>query len=149
MSKFNVGDTVVRKVGLDNNPLRAALGNGPYIVTAVSEGARWFCINNWDDGGIDPYPWYDNNFERVDEHDDPLPPAPSYVYYPDMYELITGKRAVGDTNGLTVRVSPFTAGALSLQVDGSKWTRIDADAALQLAHDLRRMAMELKRKEKM
>ena len=68
--------------------------------------------------------------------------------YPDMFTLLTGKRADGGTSGLTVRQSPYMAEAISLSIDHSKWTRLDADAALQLAHDIRRMAMKIKREQR-
>ena len=113
----------------------------------MTSGGHWLQLNNSTIDG-DYYPWYATNFELYQEPDDELPPVPDSVYYPDMYTLLTGLYACGGTSGLTVRQSPYTAGAISLSIDGSKWTRLDADAALQLAHDLRRMAMEIKRKEK-
>lgn len=87
-------------------------------------------------------------WDVVEQPDDELPPIPDSVYYPDMVELLTGIRAAGGTSGLTLRKSPYTSSAISLSIDDSKWTRLDPDAALQLAHDLRRMAMDIKRKEK-
>lgn len=149
MSKFKVGDKVVRAVGSreDEDFLRMLGEAAYYTVTSVSLGGCWLQVN-----GVskvyDERPWAAINFERYQEPEDVLPPVPSSVYYPDMYTLLTGERAAGGTSGLTVRQSPYTAEAISLSIDHSKWTRLDADAALQLAHDLRRMAMEIKRKDK-
>ena len=150
MSMFKVGDKVVRKEGCgEDEYFISNLGGSPYyIVTSVSGGGRFLQV----DGFIarsDRHPWYVNNFELYQEpEDEELPPVPDSVYYPDMYTLLTGKRAAGGTSGLTVQQSPYTAEAISLSIDHSKWARLDADAALQLAHDLRRMAMEITRKEK-
>lgn len=150
MSKlFKVGDKVVRKPRKDNSVFERHNGVFDYYtITGVSTGGHWLQLDNFTDGGRDYYPWYASNFELYQEPEDELPPVPDSVYYPDMFTLLTGKRAAGGTSGLTVRQSPYTAEAISLSIDHSKWTRLDADAALQLAHDLRRMAMEIKRKEK-
>lgn len=149
MSKFKVGDKVVRKsCGLGDSEFLSELGlDIYYIVTSVSDGGYWLQV----DGVSKPsckHPWYALNFELYQEPDDELPPVPDSVYYPDMYTLLTGLPAAGGTSGLTARKSPYTSEAISLSIDGSKWTRLDADAALQLVHDLRRMAMDIKRKEK-
>lgn len=149
MSKFKVGDKVVRTVRSreDEGFLRMLGEAAYYTVTSLSFGGCWLQVN-----GVskvyDECPWAAINFEPYQEPADELPPVPDSVYYPDMYTLLTGIRAAGGTSGLTVRQSPYTAGAISLSIDHSKWTRLDADAALQLAHDLRRMAMAVKRKEK-
>lgn len=144
MSKlFKVGDKVVRTKKIDGKTLRGEIvtkGPGPAIDIKLTEGAGSYNAGDIYGGSI--YFW-----EVVEEADD-LPPVQNSVYYPDMFELITGSGAVGGTAGLKVRVSPFTPSAVSLSIDDSKWTRLDADAALQLAHDLRRMAMEIKRKDK-
>lgn len=148
MSKFKVGDKVVRTkdCGKDKNFL-SKLGQEIYYTVTSVIGGYWLQVDGWIDGA-DEHPWYASNFELYQEPQDELPPVPDSVYYPDMYTLLTGMRAEGGTSGLTVRQSPYTAEAISLSIDHSKWTRLDADAALQLAHDLRRMAMEIKRKEK-
>ena len=150
MYKFKVGDKVVRKsCGLGDAEFLSELGlDIYYIVTSVSDGGYWLQV----DGVSKPsckHPWYALNFELYQEPDDELPPVPDSVYYPDMFELLTGIRDAGGTSGLTLRKSPYTSSAVSLSIDDSKWTRLDADAALQLAHDLRRMAMDIKRKEKL
>lgn len=148
MSKFKVGDKVVRLVAGNSEEFVRIQGiKDYYTVTGTSAEGYWLQV----DGAhykFDPHPWCRDNFELYQEPDDELPPVPASVYYPDMFELITGRGAIGGTYGLTLRKSPYTPSAVSLSVDDSKWTRLDADAALQLAHDLRRMAMDIKRKEK-
>lgn len=149
MSKFKVGDKVVRTVrGREDEGFLRMLGEAAYYtVTSVSFGGCWLQVN-----GVskvyDERPWAAINFELYQEPEDELPPVPDSVYYPDMFTLLTGKRAAGGTSGLTVQQSPYTAEVISLSIDHSKWTRLDADAALQLAHDLNRMANEIKRKQK-
>lgn len=144
MSKlFKVGDKVQRIYKIEGKTMRGeivAAGPGLYIDIKLTEGAGIHYAGDIYDGSAD--------FWQLIEEVDELPPVPGSVYYPDMYTLLTGRRAAGGTSGLTVRQSPYTAEAISLSIDHSKWTRLDADAALQLAHDLRRMAMDIKRKEK-
>lgn len=150
MSKFKIGDKVV--VGAADTGyvelLRRIQGVKDYhTVTRTSAGGYWLQLDGVNYLG-DPVPWCAEYFELYQEPDDELPPIPNSVYYPDMYTLLTGLPAVGGTSGLTARKSPYTSEAISLSIAGSKWTRLDADAALQLAHDLRRMAMDIKRKGK-
>lgn len=152
MHKFKVGDKVAVVAGKVNTGfmdlLRSALGVREYhTITYTSAEGYWLQLDGMVCYG-DPVPWCSEYFELYQEPDDELPPVPDSVYYPDMYTLLTGKPAFGGTSGLTVRKSPYTSEAISLSIDDSKWTRLDADAALQLAHDLRRMAMDIKRKEK-
>lgn len=149
MSKFKVGDKVVATAGTGFiQLLQYTQGVKDYhTVTRTSAGGYWLQLDGMQRHG-DPVPWCAEYFELYQEPDDELPPVPDSVYYPDMYTLLTGLQSVGGTSGLTVRKSPYTSEAISLSIDGSKWTRLDADAALQLAHDLRRMAMDIKRKEK-
>lgn len=149
MSRFKVGDKVVSAAGTGFiELLRQNQGvKDYYTVTRTSAGGYWLQLDGMQRYG-DPVPWCAEYFELYQEPDDELPPVPDSVYYPDMYTLLTGLLACGGTSGLTVRKSPYTPEAISLSIGGSKWTRLDADAALQLAHDLRRMAMDIKRKEK-
>ncbi|UYE94841.1 hypothetical protein Skp1_00011 [Klebsiella phage SKP1] len=149
MSMFKVGDKVVRKesCGEDEFFLSKLGRDIYYTVTSVSKRGSFIQVNGLGTSG-DKHPWYISNFELYQGPEDELPPVPDSVYYPDMYTLLTGSRAAGGTSGLTVRQSPYTAEAISLSIDHSKWTRLDADAALQLAHDLRRMAMKIKREQK-
>lgn len=153
MRKFKVGDKVAVVVDAVNSGwfmglLQNTLGvREYYIITHTSPEGYWLQLDGMVCYG-DPVPWCSEYFELYQEPDDELPPAPNSVYYPDMYTLLTGLHACGGTSGLTVRQSPYTAEAISLSIDDSKWTRLDADAALQLAHDLRRMAMKIKREQK-
>lgn len=149
MSKFKVGDKVVASAGAGFiQLLQYTQGvKDYYTVTHTSAGGYWLQLDGKRRFG-DLVPWCSEYFELYQEPDDELPPVPESVYYPDMYTLLTGLRACKGTSGLTVRKSPYTSEAISLSIDDSKWTRLDADAALQLAHDLRRMAMDIKRKEK-
>ncbi|CAK6604432.1 unknown function [Klebsiella phage vB_Kpn_K15PH90] len=144
MSKlFKVGDKVQRTKKIDGKIMRGVIVTkrpGPAIDIKLTEGAGNYAAGDIYGGSI--YFW------EVIEETDELPPVPDSVYYPDMFELLTGVRAAGGTSGLTLRKSPYTHSAVSLSIDDSKWTRLDADAALQLAHDLRRMAMGIKRKGK-
>jgi hypothetical protein len=150
MHKFKVGDKVV--VGTAGawfiELFQSALGvREYYTITHTSAEGYWLQLDGIYHYG-DPVPWCSEYFELYQEPDDELPPVPDSVYYPDMYTLLTGIPAVGGTSGLTARKSPYTSESISLSIDGSKWTRLDADAALQLAHDLRRMAMKIKREQK-
>lgn len=150
MSKFKVGDKVVA----------GAAGAGFMELLQYIQGAKdYYTVTRTGAGGYrlqldgvhyfeDHVPWCAEYFELYQEPDDELLPVPDSVYYPDMYTLLTGLQAVGGMSGLTARKSPYTPEAISLSIDGSKWTRLDADTALQLAHDLRRMTMDIKRKEK-
>lgn len=148
MRKFKVGDKVVRKPGTNNVGFKEYQGDcSYYVVTAMTPSSYWLQLNYATIDG-DDCPWYAPNFELYQEPDDELPPVPNSVYYPDMYTLLTGLPAFGGTSGLTVRKSTHTSEAISLSIDDSKWTRLDADAALQLAHDIRRMAMKIKREQK-
>lgn len=148
MSKFKVGDKVIRKSPGDSSSFKEHQGDFDYYtITDMTTHGYWLQLDNFTIDG-DNYPWYAVNFELYQGPDDELPPVPDSVYYPDMYTLLTGIPTVGGTSGLTARKSPYTLEAISLSIDGSKWTRLDADAALQLAHDLRRMAMDIRRKEK-
>ncbi|WNO29628.1 hypothetical protein [Enterobacter phage SDFMU_Pec] len=79
-------------------------------------------------------------FELVEEQDDPLPPAPeSGVYYSHNNNR---RLTVLLEEGLPEDVIAVGTGASFLKV------RLTAETALVLAHDLTRMAMEIKRNEK-
>lgn len=77
---------------------------------------------------------------RLGPVDDPLPPAPESTSY---YE--------GTPGGAHLLVEAGWTGLVRIQAKrpgGVTGVVLDPDAALQLAHDLTRMAMEIKRKEK-
>lgn len=85
-------------------------------------------------------------FELVEEQDDPLPPAPESVRYNDEYP----NRSAYKQTWLDVKQDDNQVYIETGQYGESKGVGmvLSADAALQLAHDLTRMAMEIKRKEK-
>lgn len=132
MHNFKVGDVVERVVA--PLPFKILEGGGPYTVTAVSPSAHFIQINLNTHYG-DHYPWDARNFKLV-EQDDPLPPAPeSGVYFNHNNSRKATLRAEEDV--------------VALGVDGAaRKVRLTADTALVLAHDLLRMAMEIKRKGK-
>lgn len=77
---------------------------------------------------------------KFSEQEDPLPPAPESVRY---------YTSPGKVNYLDVHIDTY--GELCIAATSGRDTfhnYLDADAALQLAHDLNRMANEIKRKEK-
>lgn len=135
MVNFKVGDAVERRV--DNSAFLRAVGPGPHVVTAVSSGGYWLQINGWVDSSGNGCPWSANNFALVmGQLDDPLPPAPESGVY---FNHDNSRKA-------TLRAEEAV---VALGVDGAaRKVRLTADTALVLAHDLRRMAMEIKRKEK-
>ena len=143
MSKFKVGDKVVRAVGgRRHGDFLRMLGEAAYYtVTSVSPQGLWLQVN-----GVskvyDEQPWAAINFEPYQEPEEELPPVPRSVSY---LKENGRRKLVASINGDSVNV------LLSLSYRGT----IDAvsynmepDAALQLAHDLRRMAMSVKREQK-
>lgn len=154
MSMFKVGDKVVRKEWCgEDEYFISKLGSSPYyIVTSVSAGGRFIQV----DGFItrsDRHPWYVNNFELYQEPEDgELPPVPASVTYvnskrdPGNDQRLVLEKDNGDGEGLMyIGVVP-KKGSTRAKVEIG--INIDPDSALQLAHDLRRMAMEIKRKGK-
>lgn len=140
MSKFKVGDKVVRTVrGREDEGFLRMLGEAAYYtVTSVSFGGCWLQVN----GVSKVYnecPWAAINFELYQEPEDELPPVPRSV----SYLKDDGRRKLEVYNtGSSVTL------LLSLRKVSALGYSLDPDAALQLAHDLLRMAMEIKRKEK-
>lgn len=138
MSKFKAGDKAVLlsvepdwgvTVGAEvtiKGPTSGSAGPG-YLVELCDEPGS--CIY-YTEGRLGPV-------------DDPLPPAPESVLYIGMQDYYRALR-VGRHDG---------GGVLDLHIGGGvlgdgKSCILDPDSALQLAHDLTRMAMEIKRKEK-
>ena len=98
------------------------------------------------------HPWVCDNFELYQEPKDELPPVPDTVAYmnskrdPGNDQRLVLNKDNGDGEGLMyIGVIP-RKGSTRAKVEIG--INIDPDSALQLAHDLRRMAMEIKRKEK-
>lgn len=154
MSMFKVGDKVVRKewCGEDEYFISKLGGSPYYIVTSVSAGGRFIQV----DGFItrsDRHPWYVDNFELYQEpEDEGLPPVPASVTY------MNSKRDSGNDQRLVLEKDNGCGEGLmyigviprkgSTRAQEEIGINIDPDSALQLAHDLRRMAMDIKRKEK-
>ncbi|QGZ00897.1 hypothetical protein [Klebsiella phage VLC4] len=145
MSKFKVGDKVVRKPRKDNSIFEMYQGSFDYYtITGISKGGWWLQLDNFTDGGADHYPWYANNFELYQEPEDELPPAPKSVRYHHI-----GYSRLNCDSYLDVYTGSFAYGPhIRLCNKDNIGITVDADTALQLAHDLRRMAMDIKRKEK-
>lgn len=156
MSKFKVGDKVV--VGEADTGFMELLQYTQgvreyYIVTRTSVDGYWLQLDGVQRYG-DPVPWCSEYFELYQEPDDELPPAPTSVLY---------YHSTADADNLQhMIVQPHweLEGHLSIAIvkSGKKFDplaygdalslNLEPDAALQLAHDLCRMAMDIKRKEK-
>lgn len=154
MSMFKVGDKVVRKewCGEDEYFISKLGGSPYYTVTSVSAGGRFIQV----DGFIthsDKHPWYVNNFELYQKpEDEELPPVPTSVTYmnskrdPGNDQRLVIDKDNGDGEGLMyIGVIP-RKGSTRAKVEIG--INIDPDSALQLAHDIRRMAMSVKREQK-
>lgn len=109
-------------------------------------------MDGWVDGD-DKHPWYSSNFELYQElEDEELPPVPASVTY------MNSKRDSGNDQRLVLEKDNGCGEGLmyigviprkgSTRAQEEIGINIDPDSALQLAHDLRRMAMDIKRKEK-
>lgn len=141
MSNFKVGDKVVRTVESKTFWLIQGVKNY-YIVTDVGAGGYWLQLDGVRDKE-DPRPWYAPNFELYQEPEDgELPPVPDSVSY---LKENGRRKLMASINGDSVNVLM----CLSYRgiIDAVSYN-MEPDAALQLAHDLRRMAMEIRRKEK-
>lgn len=155
MAKFKVGDKVVGEAGPGfMELLRYNQGaKDYYTVTRTSAGGYWLQLDGMQRYG-DPVPWCAEYFKLYQEPDDELPPAPTSVLY---YNSTTDS-----DNFQHMLVQPHweLEGHLSIAIvkSGKKFDplaygdvlslNLEPDAALQLAHDLRRMAMDIRRKEK-
>lgn len=160
MSKFKVGDRVVRLDGSPTELFYKILGiKDYYTVTYTSNCGRWIQLDGVHHVG-DATPWGGINFELYKElGDDELPPVPDSVMYfnsvrdedndqrlvVQMTSSDAGKWSDEANAHIGLMVIPRTGSTLSHNAIG---INLAPDAALQLAHDLRRMAMDIKRKEK-
>lgn len=85
---------------------------------------------------------------RLGPVDDPLPPAPESVLYNVRSDqgcnLEAASLKANEYYDARIRIGVWS----NRNPEQGKVTCLTPDAALQLAHDLRRMAMEIKRKEK-
>lgn len=145
MTKFKVGDVVERTGGVSGVwRAFAARDTGPYIVTSTTPGG-WIQLNGCESihEGLGKHPFDDDNFTLV-EQDDQLPPAPESVRY-----YHRGYYGIHADAYLDVHSGHFASGPrIRINDKNNRGITIDADTALQLAHDLTRMAMEIKRREK-
>ena len=153
MSMFKVGDKVVRAVGglSDEDFLRTLDEAAYYTVTSVCSTGYWLQVNGVSKH-YDEHPWACDNFKLYQEPKDELPSVPDKVAYmnsnrdPGNDQRLVLEKDNGDGKGLMyIGVVP-KKGSTRAKVEIG--INIDPDSALQLAHDLRRMAMDIKRKEK-
>lgn len=159
MYKFKVGDKVVRKaLGNGDKDFISRVGNcNYYTVTSVSEGGYWLQVDGFASLN-NKHPWWTLNFELYQEQEDELPPVPDSVMYFNSVRddgndqhLVVERTDRSDgwadeaTGHIGLKVAPRTS---STRAGMSIGINLTPDAALQLAHDIRRMAMEIKRKEK-
>lgn len=151
MVNFKADDVVVYT---GNNEYRCHVQPGvPKVVQSVSPCGEYLRVYRDDNGEIGGY--YTKDFSLFqEEQDDPLPPAPESVRYATMQyawqgpyndQHLTVFRNTS-TDALVVHMQGNTHSARNK--DMSLSVLLDADDALNLAHDLTRMAMEIKRKEK-
>lgn len=151
MSNFKVGDKVVRTVESKTFWLIQGVKNY-YIVTDVGAGGYWLQLDGVRDKE-DPRPWYAPNFELYQEpEDEALPPVPASVTYVNSKrdrgndQRLVLEKDNGEGEGLMyIGIVPKKGSTRAKQEIG---INMSPDAAMQLAHDLRRMAMDIKRKEK-
>lgn len=153
MYKFKVGDKVVRKEGMGKDTFFQDRlgGNIYYVVTSVSDSGCWLQLAGWC-SNHSTHPWYVLNFEPYKELDDELPPVPDKVAY------MNSKRGRGNDQRLVLdKDNGEGEGLMYIGVIPRKGSsraqkeigiNIDPDSALQLAHDIRRMAMAVKREQK-
>lgn len=154
MSKFKVGDKVVRTVrGREDENFLRMLGEAAYYtVTSVSFDGYWLQVN-----GVskvyDELPWAAINFELYQEPEgEELPPVPASVTYMNSkrdsgndQRLVLEKDNGGGEGLMYIGVIPRKGSTRAQEEIG---INIDPDSALQLAYDLRRMAMSAKRGQK-
>jgi hypothetical protein len=144
MSKFKVGDKVQRINKIEGKTMRGEVftkGPGLYIDIKLTEGAGIHYSGDIYGGSAD--------FWQLIEEADELPPVPSSVTY------LNTKRDPGNDQRLVLeRPSWLEEGLLYIGIipnDGSTRAEreiginMNPDAALQLAHDIRRMAMAVRR----
>jgi len=153
MQKFKVGDKVVRKAACgEDGFFLSKLGRDMYYtVTSVVYGGGFIQI----DGLVLPnnkHPWCACNFELYQEPEDELPPVPASVTYMNFkrdpgndQRLVLDKDYWAGEGLMYIGVIPRKGSTRAQEEIG---INIDPDSALQLAHDIRRMAMDVKRKER-
>ena len=153
MQKFKVGDKVVRKAACgEDGFFLSKLGRDMYYtVTSVVYGGGFIQI----DGLVLPnnkHPWCACNFELYQEPEYELPPVPASVTYMNFkrdpgndQRLVLDKDYWAGEGLMYIGVIPRKGSTRAQEEIG---INIDPDSALQLARDIRRMAMDVKRKER-
>lgn len=147
MSKFKVGDKVQRIKKIEGKTMRGEVvtkGPGLYIDIKLTEGAGIHYAGDIYGGSAD--------FWEVIEERDELPPVPDKVAYMNSkrnrgndQRLVLDKDN-GEGEGLMyIGVIPRKGSTRAQEEIG---INIDPDSALQLAHDIRRMAMAVKREQR-
>lgn len=154
MSKFKVGDKVVVGAACTRfiELLRHNQGvKDHYTVTNTSADGYWLQLDGMQ-RYRDPTPWCAEYFELYQEPDDELPPVSDSVAYMNSkrdrendQRLVLDRCSFTDENLLYIGIVPRKNSTRAKQEIG---INMSPDAALQLAHDLRRMAVGIKRKEK-
>lgn len=151
MSKFKVGDKVVRLFVHGNAGLFEAVQGIKDYYTITDIGPSGYGLQL--DGvrhKSNPFPWHWANFKLYQEpEDDELPPVPSSVSY------LNTKRDPGNDQRLVLERPDWLEEDLlyigivpkegSTRAEREIGINMSPDAALQLAHDLRRMAMAIRR----
>ncbi|BAS69523.1 hypothetical protein [Pectobacterium phage PPWS1] len=152
MSKFKVGDVVERVV--DSSTFLYYHGSLVGTVTAVS-ALGWLQIDNWRDSSGNRYPWDPAFFELAQRGaDDPLPPAPTSVMYFNSDatagndQRLMVSQSFDGCVGITVIPRTNSLVSKAVSVYHGIGIELHPDDALQLAHDIRRMVMEIRRKER-
>lgn len=145
MVNFKVGDTVKRVSGWG---LSDGLPVGEVGIVSKLRGNGLVEIE-----GCGNWLHTTKSLELVTQ-DDELPPAPESVRYYNSYivgrndqHLVLDKSHT-DHPGINLLYLGIVPRTGSTRANEEIGINMDADTALQLAHDLRRMAMESKRKEK-
>lgn len=135
MSKFKVGDIVVLKEDYQGVPAGTTLTITRGAAALYESSGLWWTKEM-------PRGVYGYRLELYSRPaDDELPPAPKSVLYINEFLWGVQVNSLGD-------VLQVGVGDPNSNKHGWVYASLDADTALQLCHDLRRMAMEIKRKEK-
>ncbi|QMP82056.1 hypothetical protein kpv2883_012 [Klebsiella virus KpV2883] len=147
MSNFKVGDKVQRIYKIEGKTMRGEVvtkGPGLHIDIKLTEGAGIHYAGDIYGGSAD--------FWQLIEEADELPPVPTSVTY------MNSKRDSGNDQRLVLEKDNGCGEGLmyigviprkgSTRAQEEIGINIDPDSALQLAHDLRRMAMSVKRGQK-
>jgi hypothetical protein len=139
MTKFKVGDMVVGNQGDELNDVEEGQ---LYTVLEVDELLDGCFLKVDNDKRCWVCSWRFDLYKAVpyqEAQDDPLPPAPESV----RYYTVPSK-----TQYLDILTNEFGEVEIrSILPDFASYNYLTPDAALQLAHDLNRMANEIKRKE--